>query len=228
MVSKNMEVTAMSRMSPTVLIFLILIGVGCSGARPLETVRDRGDFLYDRGDYAAAGEQYAEIFDRYPGDWRAAYRLGECELELDRPSEARRWLEVAHTNNLRDPDIVDALAEAMFRLGDEARLYAFLKKRAESQQTVRAYLRLGRYAGDLGDPDSAQTAFQTAIALDDGEHIEPYLAAADFAESLGDMDEAVRRLRQAYGIDPGNDRVEQRLKDLGEVPGPTLAMPPGP
>jgi Tfp pilus assembly protein PilF len=79
----------------------------------------------------------------------------------------------------------------------------------------------------MNDPDSAQVAIRTAIELDDGRSVEPYLVAADLAERLGDLDLAVRRLRQAYGIDSRNDRVRERLRDLGEIPGPTLALPPG-
>jgi tetratricopeptide (TPR) repeat protein len=102
-----------------------------------------------------------------------------------------------------------------------------VKQRAESQQTVRAWLRFARFAARLGDADSAQTAFETAIVLDDGKTVEPYLQAAKFAEDLGDLDQALRRLRQAYEIDPGDPRVTQRLRELGEVPGPTIGLPPG-
>ena len=63
--------------------------------------------------------------------------------------------------------------------------------------------------------------------IDEGRSTEPYIQAAAFAEAIGDMDEALRRLRQAYGINPGDTRVTQRLRDLGEVPGPTIALPPG-
>jgi tetratricopeptide (TPR) repeat protein len=79
----------------------------------------------------------------------------------------------------------------------------------------------------MGDADSAQTAFETAIVLDEGKTVEPYLQSAEFAENLGDMDQALRRLRQAYGINPKDPRVSQRLRELGEVPGPTIALPPG-
>ena len=119
------------------------------------------------------------------------------------------------------------MAEALFQQGEESRLFAFLRQRAESTQTPGAYLRLARYSLELSDPDSASVALEKAIAIDDGQTVEPYLAAASFAERLGDLETALRRLRQAYGIDHTDGRVRQRLKDLGEIPGPTLAMPPG-
>ena len=70
-------------------------------------------------------------------------------------------------------------------------------------------------------------ALETAIRLDGARSVEPYLDAAGFAERLGDIDQALRRLRQAYGIDPRDQRVQQRLRALGEVPGPTILLPPG-
>src|SRR5690606_32082038 len=126
-----------------------------------------------------------------------------------------------------DPEIADALAEAMYQVGDEQQLFAFLRQRAESTQSVESYLRLAHYSLEMDDPDSARIALNTAISIDNGQSVEPYLSAADFAERLGDMDLAVRRLRQAYGINPRDKRVTERLLALGEVPGPSIALPPG-
>ena len=162
-----------------------------------------------------------------PGDWLAQYRLGLCELELGNPDRARSALEIAHTRQPADADVVDALAEAMFRQGDEQPLFDLLTLRAETEQTVRAWLRLGRYSAELGDADTALTAFETAIELDAGRSVEPYVQTALFSQQIGDLDTALRRLRQAYKIDPEDPVVDQQLRDLGEVPGPTLALPPG-
>ncbi len=207
-------------------VMLLVLGCGCS-QRPTPAMRDRGDFLYDHGHYAAAADQYAEITNRYPGDWEAHYKLGLCRLELGQLADARRELEIAHTSSPRNGDVIDALAETMFRQGESEGLFDFVKQRAGSQQTVRAWLRMARYAAELGDADTDSTAFETAIVIDDGASVEPYLQASAFAESLGDMDEALRRLRQAYGIDPHDPMVNERLRALGEIPGPTIILPPG-
>lgn len=212
-------------MRRTAAWLLPLVLVAC-GTRSVVSIRSTGDFLYDHGDYDGAAIEYGEIIDRYPGDWEANYKLGMCELKLGRLDGARRALEVAHTNNPTSSEITDALAETMYRQADDA-LFAFLQEQAEAEQTVESYLRLGRYAADLGDSDSALGAFETAIMLDEGQTVEPYLAAAVFAEEIGDMDAALRRLRQAYGIDARDQRITERLKALGEVPGPTIALPPG-
>lgn len=210
---------------PTALLILLTL-VGC-GPRPVDSIRKDGNRYYGRGEYPEAAAEYNQIIERYPGDWKAQYWLGMCELQMHHPAEARRALEIAYTHKPDNPDVVDALAEAMYQMGDETRLYEFLSEIAEQSHSVSDYMRLSRYAMEMGDADSAVAAIETAIVVDDGRSVGPYLAAATYAEHLGDLDGAVRRLRQAYGIDPRDPRVQQRLRDLGEVPGPTIKLPAG-
>jgi tetratricopeptide (TPR) repeat protein len=218
----------MTRQSPLLLILLsVALLTACTGQRPVETIRTSGDRLYNLGDWSGAAEEYELIVQRYPGDWEAQYRLGLARLKLSDANAARNALEVAHSRRPNNPDVADALAEAMFQEGRENELFAFLRERAESTRSVHAYLQVARYAVALNDPDSAQVALETAIAVDEGQTVEPYLQAAAFAQRLGDLELALRRLSQAYGINPYDERVRQRLRELGEVPGPTIALPPG-
>lgn len=211
-----------------VTIALMATMTGCAtGPRPVTSLREDGDWHYKRGEFDQAVTYYRQIANRYPGDWQAQHRYGRCELKLGNIFEARQALEIAHTRRPGHVGIVDALSEAMFLQGDENRLFAFLRERAESTQTAEAYLRQARYMIEMGDADSARTAIRTAILIDDGQTVLPYLQAATFAERIGDIEQAVIRLRQAYAIDPYDEVVKTRLRDLGEIPGPTLAMPPG-
>lgn len=201
---------------------------GCNTApRPTETIRASADHYFKIGDYEAARDEYAEIVSRYPGDWEGHYKLGMCCLETGEFSTARRSLEIAHTRKPDNQDVANGLAEAMYRQGDESRLFAFLRQRAATTQTVEAHLQLGRYAMELNDPDSARVAFQTAIEIDQGQTTEPYLEAAALSERLGQLDDAIRRLRQAYGINPKDRRVSEKMQALGEDPTTISPLPPG-
>ena len=122
---------------------------------------------------------------------------------------------------------MDALAEVMYRQPDEKALFELLTARAQTRQTVYAWMRLARYAAEFGDADTALLGFETAIELDAGKSVEPYVQTAVFSRQIGDLDAALRRLRQAYTIDPDDPRVDKQLRELGEVPGPTLGLPPG-
>lgn len=217
----------MSRSAALLPVLVVaLVQVGC-GARPIESVRVTADFKFDHQQYPSAAAEYAEIVDRVPGDWQAQYRLGLCEMELGHADRARTALEIAYANRPGNTDVVDALAEAMFRQPDETALFELLTQRTRTQQTVHAWMRLGRYAAELGDADTALTGFETAIEIDAGRTVEPYVQTALFSRQIGDLDAALRRLRQAYTIDPEDPRVDRQLRELGEVPGPTLGLPPG-
>ena len=201
---------------------------GCtSGPRPIEEIRMSGEHRYKYADYDGARDEFAEIVSRYPGDWHAQYMLGLSMLKTNELSAARRALETASTHKPESQEVADALAETLFMQKDEARLFAFLRDRAAKTQSVTAHLALAKYAIELNDPDSARTAVDTAIQLDDGVSTEPYLEAARLAERLGQMEEAVRRLRQAYGVNPADPRVQERLVALGETMGDLAPLPPG-
>jgi Flp pilus assembly protein TadD len=205
---------------------VFMLPSGCK-TRPVESVRESGEFALKYGNYEKAASEYGEIVERHPGDWDAQYQLGMVSLKLERWDDARRALEQANALRPNDNIVADGLAEAMFRQEDKNQLYAFLRERAQATQSVRVYLQLSRYALAMGDADSASTAAETAILIDDGLSTDPYLQAYAVAERIGDMDAGVRRLRQAYGINPEDRRVIQLLDDLGEIRGPTLALPPG-
>ncbi|HWB18982.1 MAG TPA: tetratricopeptide repeat protein [Phycisphaerales bacterium] len=200
---------------------------GCQTSRPTDAIRDHGDFLFDHGQYAEAADEYTEIVHRYPGDWQAQHRLGVCLMHTNQLPQARSALETAYSARRNDSQVASDLAEVMYRQGDTNRLFALLRERAEATHSTRAYEQLADYAMQAGDPDSAKSALETAIEVDNGKSVDPYLAAADFEQKLGNLDQATRRLRQAYGINPKDPRVNDRLRQMGEVPGPTLALPPG-
>jgi tetratricopeptide (TPR) repeat protein len=219
--------TMISHIVRVAVAFSMIVVVGCQSARPIETIRASGDYKMRQGDYGGAADEYGEIISRYPGDWKAQYEYGLCMLELKQYAAARRAMEIAYNAKPNDVDVAMGLAEAMFRQGDESRLFAFLKQRAAEQQTIEAYLALAKYSLDMNDPDTARVALETAIVIDDGQSTEPYLQSAALAERLGNLDEAIRRLRQAYGINPDDRRVTMMMVTLGETPGPAQALPPG-
>ncbi len=205
----------------------MLLSAGCATQRPVDDIRASGDLHLKYGRYDQAASEFSEIVARYPGDWEAQYKLGLARMALGDTTSARRALEIAHTRKPYNEDVADALAEAMYAQQDYNRLFAFLRERAEATKTAQAYMRLARYAMDTNDADTARWAYNQAIEVDAGASVEPYLQAAAFYERVGDIEGAVTRLRQAYGIDPYDTRISDRLRALGEIPGPTIALPPG-
>lgn len=223
--------TRRARSLPIALLLAGSLLAGCETDRPTEIVRMSGDRSFQLGAYDEAATEYREITTRYPGDWRAQLQLGICCIELERWHEASVALKVALDQRPEDEEIADALADAYAGAEDYPELFAFLRQRAESRQSARAWMRLAEHAMRASDPDTAMIAIDTAIALDldapEGPTKAPYLLAANLAEGLGDLTTASRRLRQAYQIDPRDREIAERLRALGEIPGPTIGLPPG-
>ena len=199
----------------------------CQKGPSSEALLERADYDLEYGRYEQAAETYQLVLDRYPGDPSANMGLGQALLELDRTAEARAALELAAVAEPSNFEVCRLLAEAMFQEGDTVRLYQLLRDQAVEQRRLEAWLLMAEYALALDDPDTAQGAITAALEVSDGSTPEPYIEAARFAERIGDQKEAIRRLRQAYGIAPQDPRVVAGLQEYGEIPGPTIALPPG-
>ncbi len=210
-----------------ILIASSMALAGCTQPRAVHLVKADGDRAFENRHYDAASVYYGEVVERRPGDWQAQYRYGLTMLELGRPHDARRALEIAAAHQPRDRMIRSALARAMYDQGATNDLFAYLRQEAQQSRDPNAYVDLARYSMEVGDMDAANQSILTAIELDAGQSVAPYLVAAEFHGALGHTDRAIRRLRQAYGIDHTNPEVIGMLREYGEVPGPTLALPPG-
>ena len=81
------------------------LATGCAGPTPANTLRAKGDHSYKLGAYDDAATNYREIAQRYPGDWRAQYQLGLCELELGHYGAARSALQIALDHQPHDETI---------------------------------------------------------------------------------------------------------------------------
>lgn len=214
-------------------IVLVFVG-GCGAPRHLEAVRASGNRNMERQQYDAALVDFQEYVQRAPADARGNFDLGTALVKVGRVRESLPHFWVAYDLNPMQPEFVEGLAEALFLaaeqatvdVGERADLYRFLNDRTRQFPTVDEFLRLGRYARRLGDADEALTALLTAARIDAGRTVAPQLALADFYEAAGDTDAAILRLRMALFLDPRNPEIASRLRALGEIPGPTLALPP--
>lgn len=225
--------------TPFVLMTLFLaIGVGgtlvgCESARktfstpPAVKLQQDGDHEFKWGRYESAAAFYKQILDRQPGNPDALEMYGRCMLELDRPAEAADVFLTATAHRPGDRSLLFLLARAEFASGDYDRSFQLMRTWAIDNDDPEAWLLLAGFATELDDPDNARDAIERAIELDATGSAAAYLAAADLAERLGDTDLALRRLRQAYGIEAENAVIADRLREYGEVPGPTVVLPPG-
>jgi tetratricopeptide (TPR) repeat protein len=216
------------------VLLTALLASAC-GPTPITTLRKSGDFNFKYGNYEAAAKDFGQIVDRAPGDWEAQFRYGQSMMQLGDLQAAKRSLEIAQIAVPNNDEVAFALAECYFRLGDQTRLYQLLRDRAQSNASMESWLLMSEYALKLDDVDTARTAAINAIEVNQSNaeaglsvlSASPYFQAALVAQRVGQREEALRRLRQGYGINPQDTRIKSMLVELGEVPGPTLALPPG-
>jgi Flp pilus assembly protein TadD len=153
--------------------------------------------------------------------------MGLVKLAQERPLDARLHLEVAYS--LRDsdpetPDILDALAKALFMEGATSKLDIMLRSATATYGTPRDYYRQAEYLAKAGDVDGARAAYLKAMKVAKPEDITPFIKQADFYEGLGDKVNAVIALQQAAAIEPQNRVIAQRISKLvlDTTPGKTL------
>ncbi len=210
-----------------ILSLVVCVTVGC--ATPNYALRDKAHVSSFHGDQVSAEKYLVQAIKQDPTDWEAQYMLGGLVMEQGRLVEAEGHLERAWS--LRDrhaetSDILDRLAEAIYRQDEQATLFSLLKRAAEEYKTTYDYVRQAWYLGKVGDVDNARLALRKAYEFAEVGDPLPHTAAADFYESMGDEDEAILSLRRALWVAPRDRKVAERLRGYGIVPGPTIALRP--
>src|SRR5437867_1935321 len=79
---------------------------------------DSADRLFQIGEFAQAGEQYARIAADHPDDYSAILQLGRIALLSNHLDDAEKWLERAITLRPGDADPEVMLAEVYYRSDD--------------------------------------------------------------------------------------------------------------
>ena len=220
----------MTRLWIGMLLAAVLAG-GAGGCATNVTLRERGYDDLRKQDYPAALEHFRAAVDKKPTDFNSQYYLGLAYLKLDQPVQAQTPLEQALALKPDDaewtPKIADLLAESYYRQGRVETLYAFLENMVESRgRRSEDFLRMGKYMGLVGDADGQKLALQKAAYFAPEGDATPYLAIADFYASVNDLENRVQALKFAYAVNPNLEETKDRLRGLGIVPGPTVAVDP--
>lgn len=225
---------------------LLLLG-GCKTQKPASVARVDAYLALREGDLATARDQFEYCIERDATDWKSHYYLGAVLLDqgVD-TSGARRHLEVANTIRETRPryaiaprmatvekvvpfpsrgDILDKLAEAMYRENNPEQLFTFLRDITDRYGDTEDYTRMAIYLHKSGDHDSALVTYQKAIKVADADDAGPHVALAEFYDSVGARREALIQLRIAYGINPADLEVADAIRAHGMVPGPTVILP---
>ncbi len=199
---------------------------GCQAERNLDLVREMGNREYEQGDYDKALANYKEYVTRKPDGVDVRYSLAETYMKLGQPQLAREQFYQCLAVHPDNQDYANGLSEALFACNEREELITFLTREARDRGRPGDYLRLGHYQFLLGNVDEAKLAMITAAKLDDGKSIKPQMELANLYRSLGDKENELKRLRMALYIEPKNQDIQKRIRELGEVPGPSYVLHP--
>lgn len=202
--------------------------VGC-GAQNL-VLRSQARDQMRLHEYDQAQATLRQALDNDPADWQALELQAQLCMTQEKFLEAQLLLEKAlaiHPDGTYTSQLLDELSQAMYRQREQSdRLTTFLHQTALERKTSDDYLRLAKYEGLLGNSEGATTAFLKAAKMAPPTDPTPYLKAADYYQAIGARERMVTMLRHAYTIDPFDARTNQRLRDAGLVPGPTIQLAP--
>jgi hypothetical protein len=117
------------RFAGACLALLVMLAPGAGLGQPAKQkppAIDSADRLFQSGEFARAGEQYARIAAGHPDDYSAIRQLGRIALLSNRLDDARKWLERATALRPDDTDPKVMLAEVYYRRDDFERAAASL------------------------------------------------------------------------------------------------------
>lgn len=210
-----------------VLMLGVLTG-GCQskGPRAPHMMAASGDRALEKGDFATAEAEYAQVVEAQPWNAKARLQYGKALLGVDKPREAREELEKAYTTLPKNDEVMYTLAEAMGRSGEYESGVRLLQTIAEERRRPADWLRLGKYAQRGKDYDTAEKAYRAAALGDGGLRAEYQMALYDYYMTIGDEEKAVERLAMAYWLEPYNEELAAKARAHGHTPGPEFALRP--
>lgn len=200
--------------------------LACGLQRPLHRIRSDAILAAEHSKWEKAIADWDEYVNRKPDDDTARYELGRAYMAVGNHGAAQKQFGIAHDMRPLNDKYLDGLAESMFAGGQYDELTAFLNRQTSERGRVVDYSRLGKYAARMGHPDEAQQALLMAARVDRGMNFGPQKDLADFYGSIGDKTNQLRRLRMAWHLAPDEPSLIKALRELGEIPGPSVGLVP--
>lgn len=218
----------MNRRMAAVMTAVAAAAISCQtkGPRQPHMMARSGDVALERGDYALAEQEYAQVVKDQPWNAKARLQYGKALLGVNKPREAREELEKAYTTLPKDDEVMITLAEAMGRSGEYEGGCRLLQTIAEERRRPTDWVRLGRYAQRGKDYDTAERAYLAAARADGGLHAEYQLALHNYYTEVGDETKALDRLAMAFWLEPLNQEFQAKIKAAGYQPTTDFAKKP--
>lgn len=221
-----MQTSSRSRIALLLTLCMCSSLAACAKERPVFVVVESGNEALENQDYTLAATEFRDAVSRRPGEVEGRIGLTRALLGLGRYAEAREQAELVYSTRPTDRVAIELLATSMLRSGDTAGMESLLRGRANETGQAEDWMLLGQLLAEAGDADAAEVALISAATVDRGQSLIYQKALADFYLAVGDNAQALTRYRMALFLDPANEEVRSAIRSLGEIPGPSMALPP--
>ena len=214
------------------LLFAALLLAGCQPAAKvrrtlaLNELQNHAGYAEEQGDDAKALELWREYVDRRPHEAMARYRLGQVLLRNGQADEASEHFRVAHDLKPGRLDYLEALAESLHQSGQREAMFQLLRDTMNEGGLAAGHMRYARFALRSGLVDETEESLRIAAAVEGTQSDAPHRMLAELARQTGDADAEIEAWRTVLWFDATDAEANARLRDLGVIPGPSLATPP--
>lgn len=192
----------------------------------LNDLQNKAGHAEQQGDDATATELWTEYVERRPQEAMARYRLGLVEMRNGNPGAAATHLWVARDLRPGRIDYLETLAEALHQSGQREEMFRILRATITEGGLAQGHLRLAGFAQRAGLVDEAEESLRIAAAIEGTNSDIPYRRLAELAQQTGDTDAEIEAWRTILWFNTTDEMANARLRMLGVIPGPSLALPP--
>jgi len=206
--------------------------VGCADA--ITTSRDSNDKamqLYNEGNYTDACGAFRYAARQNPRSYQSYYMMGNCYEQLGQHAQAiqvyRTSLDVQNVTLEGQYDkpqrvkTLTALGNAIAKSDARDTETNAVVAKARSTQSPEEYLLLAKVYEFRGDADSAIEAYDHAAILAP-QNFDVMKEYGLYLEKLGQAPKAEAPLRRAYALNMNDPQVNDALRRIGVVPGPSI------
>jgi tetratricopeptide (TPR) repeat protein len=190
-----------------------------------------GILLYQDADYVDASASFANAAKQNPRDYQCYFYLGASYQALGSYQQAigayRSCLDVIPLTMAGKKDLatqyktLDSLALCIAKGGTCAQEIEAMEKKNAGKASADDQWLLAKVYRYSGDADAAIEAYSKAVLID-RQRFEIAKEGGLYEAALGQNDRASSTLKKAYAVNPDDDQVNDALRKLGVVVGPSL------
>ncbi len=214
---------------------LALVGFGCADALTFsKNAQSEGITQFQAGDYVDASASFANAARQNPRDYKSYFYLGQSYQEMHSYQQAlgayRSCLDTMPLTIEGKQDLgvkyqaLDSFAQCIAKGGTSAEETAAMEKKVAGKPSVDDQWLLAKIYRYSGDADAAIEAYDKCVLVDPSRFAIAKEAGL-YEYALGQNDRASSTLKKAYAVRPDDQLVNDTLRKLGVVVGPSLNTP---